>query len=158
MGSLLSKNRKKVQTLDLGKCTYANTKPYIPDVQNGKVVKVYDGDTIHVATIMPTRSGRQIYRFSVRLNGIDTPELKTKDTYEKQAAIFARDALSELILNKTVSLKNVSLEKYGRLLADVYIKNVCVNNWLLQNHYAIPYYGKTKEKVNWKQHLEKFKE
>ena len=49
-------------------------------------------------------------------------------------------------MNKVVELKNVSTEKYGRLLADVYIGEIHVNSWMIDNNYAIPYDGKTKTK------------
>ena len=60
---------------------------------------------------VPIINDNTIYRFSVRLNGIDTPEIKGKNEDEKTAAKNARDALSSLILHKEVILKNVSTEK-----------------------------------------------
>jgi endonuclease YncB( thermonuclease family) len=55
----------------------------------------------------------KLYKFSVRILGIDTPELKTKNVGEKELGIIARNALSDLILNKVVKLENVSYDKYG---------------------------------------------
>ena len=52
---------------------------------------------------------------------------------------------SQLNLNNIDDLKNVSLEKYGRLLADVYLNELCLNNWMLENKYAVEYHGKTKQ-------------
>jgi endonuclease YncB( thermonuclease family) len=43
-----------------------------------------------------------------------------------------------------VILKNVSIEKYGRLLADIYYDNIWLNDWMLKNNYAVPYAGGTK--------------
>ena len=82
-----------------------------------------------------------IYRVSVRLNGIDTPEIKGKNEDEKTAAKNARDALSSLILHKEVILKNVSTEKYGRLLADVYFNDLHLNQWMIDQRYAVKYDG-----------------
>ena len=45
-----------------------------------------------------------------------------------------------------VILKNVSTEKYGRLLADVYIDGENMNQWMLNNNYAVKYDGGTKSK------------
>ena len=70
------------------------------------VRRVYDGDTITIAAKLPYKHS-PIYRFSVRLNGIDTPEIKGKNEDEKKCAKMARDALKETILNKTVHLENV---------------------------------------------------
>jgi endonuclease YncB( thermonuclease family) len=38
----------------------------------------------------------------------------------------------------------VSTEKYGRILADVYLDDLCVNDWLIKEHYAVKYDGGTK--------------
>jgi endonuclease YncB( thermonuclease family) len=115
--------------------TYANTKSYIPPITKGKVVKVYDGDTITIATFLHDVP----YRFSVRLNRIDTPEMKIAE--QKNRAILARDALHDRIMNKIVTLQNVSLEKYGRILADVYEGEDCINDWMIQQNHAVVYYG-----------------
>ena len=128
--------------------TWNNTKIFVPPITKGHVIKVYDGDTITVASTLPIIDDTQIYRFSVRLNNIDTPEIKGHTEEEKAAAQVARDALKEKILNKEVLLKNVSLEKYGRLLADVYLNDLCLNNWMLENKYAVEYHGKTKQPFN----------
>jgi endonuclease YncB( thermonuclease family) len=87
-----------------------------------------------------------LYRFPVRLTGIDSPEIKGKSEAEIKLAKQSRDALSEMILGKDVQLANVSTEKYGRLLADVYIDGIHVNQWMLDNKYAIPYDGGTKSR------------
>jgi len=124
--------------------TWKDCKPYIPDVMCGKVIKVYDGDTITIASRLHNSSDEIIYRFSVRLLGIDCAEMKSKNEIEKLHAVQARDALSAIIMGKLVILKNVTIEKYGRLLADVYYNNIWLNEWMLNNHYAVPYDGGTK--------------
>ena len=124
---------------------YKDTIAFVPSITGGKVVKVYDGDTITIASKMPYENS-PIFRFSVRLLGIDTPEIKSKSTAEKDLAIISRDALSEKIMGKIVQLKNVSLEKYGRLLADVYLDDLNLNQWLLENKYAVAYDGGTKHR------------
>ena len=127
--------------------TWKTTVPFVPPVTAGKVIKVYDGDTITVATKLPMKNS-PVYRFPVRLTGIDSPEIKGKSEVEIELAKKSRDALSELILEKDVELKNVSTEKYGRLLADVYIGKIHINRWMLDNKYAIPYDGGTKSEWN----------
>jgi endonuclease YncB( thermonuclease family) len=120
-------------------------------IKGGKVIKVYDGDTITIASRLPYDSS-PLYRLSVRLNGIDTPEIKGKDISEeeKQEAILARDFVSKLILNKFVRLENIETEKYGRILADVYIDNIHLNELLIKNRYAVKYDGGTKKKpMSW---------
>ena len=127
---------------------------FIPPVNSGRVIKVYDGDTITIASKLNGFADSHIFKFSVRLNGIDTPEMRTKNADEKEVAIIARNALSSKILGNIVILKNVSLEKYGRLLADIYFEECHLNNWMLEHYYAIPYDGGTKQiPVSWKKYL-----
>lgn len=127
----------------LGHTEFKDTIPFIPPITSGKVIKVYDGDTITIASKMPYPNS-PIFRFSVRFLGIDSPEIKAKTHIEKGLAILSRNALSEKIEGKIVTLKNVSLEKYGRLLADIYLDDLHLNQWMLDNKYAIPYDGGTK--------------
>ena len=86
-----------------------------------------------------------LFRFNVRLNGIDTPEIKSKNENEKLLAKKARDSLSQLIMNKNVTLQNVKNEKYGRILADVYLDDLHINKWMIDQQFAVEYDGKTKK-------------
>ena len=113
-------------------------------IKGGRVIKVYDGDTITIASKLPFAES-PLYRLSVRLNGIDTPEIKGKTEDEKTAAKQARDAVSNLILNKYVTLQNIETEKYGRILANVYIGDLHLNDWLVSEKYAFKYDGGTKK-------------
>ena len=85
-------------------------------------------------------------RFSVRLNGIDTPEMKSKHEWEKICARQAKDFLSTKILGKIVELRDVKNEKYGRVLATVYLNDKNINQLMIDKKHAIPYYGWTKYK------------
>ena len=123
--------------------TWKNTVEFIPPVESGVVIKVYDGDTITIATKLPFSSS-PLYRFSVRLKGIDAPEMRTTSEDEKTAAIEVKNKLTDLLLNKHVYLKNLQNEKYGRVLADVYLDDLCINEWLLKERLAVKYDGKTK--------------
>jgi hypothetical protein len=122
---------------------YDETVPFVFPITQGPVIKVYDGDTITIASKMPYDSS-PMYRFHVRLNGIDTAEIKGKTPDEKEAAKLAKTALENLILSKTVTLKNVQNEKYGRILADVYLDDLHVNQWMIEQRYAVKYDGKKK--------------
>jgi micrococcal nuclease len=126
---------------------WEDTTEFIFPITGGRVIKCYDADTITIASKMPYNDS-PIYRFSVRLNGIDTPEIKGKDVTpdEKQAASNARDFVSNLILNKYVRLEKVENEKYGRILADVYINDINLNELLIKERYAVKYDGGTKIK------------
>lgn len=118
-------------------------------IKSGRVIKCYDADTITIASKLPYDAS-PLYRLSVRLNGIDAPEIKGKSAEEKEVAKEARDFLSNLVLNKMIRLENVESEKYGRILADVYLGDVHLNELLLKERYAVKYDGGTKLKpVSW---------
>ncbi len=107
----------------------------------GKVTKVYDGDTVHI--VLPVFGG--MYRWTCRIEGVDTPEIKSKNESEKEKAVIARNALSELILNRLVKVKCGKLDKYGRLLVYIDHDGTDVSSWLIQNNYAYEYDGGTKK-------------
>ena len=126
-------------------------KKFVPILTKGYVCKVYDADTITVISKLHDKG--DYYRFSIRLTGIDTPELRTKNLIEKKISIEARDKLRERILNKIVQLKTLTADKYGRLLCEVYYEGVYLNQWLLDEHYAVPYDGGTKHiPDNWEEY------
>lgn len=156
MGKCLSKPRADQRNIAAPTefIAYDDTIEFIPPITSGFVIKVYDGDTITIAARLPGTQ-EPIYRFSVRLSGIDTPEIKSVREAEKSAAHRAQEALSQLILHKEVTLKNKQNEKYGRILADVYLNDLHLNKWMLDQHYAVPYDGKTKVVVeDWQKYRE----
>lgn len=162
MGQCLNKiifgcqnNRRMLDSGYLQSITYADTRIYIPPVHLCKVIKVYDGDTITVATKLYTLDS-PVYRFSVRLAGINSPEIHGSTKEERDAAIVSRDVLSNLIMGKIVFLKNVQYEKYGRLLADVYLGELYLNQYLVDNKYAVPYDGGKKQTYvkNWQHDMD----
>ena len=118
---------------------WKDTIPYIPPVSGGRVIKVYDGDTITIACYVHNLP--DLYRFSVRLDGIDCPEIKTKNPTEKSVATLAKQHLIDRILGKDVELKNVSLEKYGRILAEVWYDGTSMNVSLIEARLAVVYDG-----------------
>ena len=122
---------------------WKDTIPFVAPINQGRCIKVYDGDTITIAAKLPYKHS-PIYRFSVRLNGIDTPEIKGKDDDEKKCAELARNALKELIIGKVIQLRNVQTEKYGRILAEVYCDNINLNDWMVRERFAVKYDGGTK--------------
>jgi endonuclease YncB( thermonuclease family) len=126
---------------------WEDTAEFTFPIRGGRVIKVYDADTITIASKLPYNESL-LYRLPVRLNGLDTPEINGKgvEEEEKEAAVVARNFVSNLVLNKYVRLENIVSEKYGRILADVYIGDVHLNGLLLKERYAVKYDGGTKVK------------
>ena len=133
----------------LDSAEWKDTISFVPPINQGYVIKVYDGDTITIAAKLPYKES-PLYRFSVRLNGIDCPEIKGSNENEKQCAQLAKEEMSKLILGKVVHLKNVATEKYGRILADVYLGDLHLNEHMLEKRFAVKYDGGTKIcPINW---------
>ncbi len=144
-----SKNENCSTNENCSNIKWEDTIPFTFPIVSGQVIKVYDGDTITIASKMPYKDS-PMYRFSVRLNGIDTPEINGKTDDEKTIAVEAKNRLTDLIMNKQVDLKNIQNEKYGRILADVYLGDLHINQWMLDQHFAVKYDGGTKKTPeNW---------
>jgi micrococcal nuclease len=139
--SILLKKEVKFDNISyLQNISYKETEAFIPEIRFAKVVKVYDGDTITVASKLPFNES-PIYRFSVRLRSIDSPEIKGESEKECQMAIQSRDVLHNMIFGKIIELRNNGKEKYGRLLADIYYNDIHINKWMVDKGYAVKYDG-----------------
>lgn len=112
-----------------------------------KVVSVYDGDTIKVVFPLMGR----LYKWNCRLNGVDTPEIRTKNALEKEFGYFVRDQLREKLLNQVIYIDCGNFDKYGRLLVTPYCKGMNVCSWLIENGYAFQYGGGKKN--SWSEYL-----
>lgn len=135
----------------LNLCDKKNTKRFVPQFTYAKVVNVYDGDTVTLAAFL--KNAKKPYLFRCRLARIDAPEM-TKQTgrtkrdrlREKELAINSRDALRQFIDNKIVDVEILKLEKYGRVLAELYYKKTNVSDWMVKHKFAVPYDGGTKKR------------
>ena len=113
-----------------------------------KFQKNYDGDTltVDIPGVHPLL-GRNI---SVRVAGLDTPEVKTKDVCEKGAGRAAKNLVASLVKPaKNIELHNAERDKYFRILADVIVDGKSLKDILLKNQLAYVYDGGTKSKVDW---------
>lgn len=137
---------------------YKDTIRFVPPVEIGRVIKVYDGDTITIAAKLPFGNG-PLYRFSVRIRGIDCAEMRSRVKAEKRMAFLAKKKLANICLDKEVTLRNVDLDKYGRLLADVTCEvdeeTVNLGETLLNEGLAVVYNGGKRKGVDWNSMLAK---
>lgn len=83
-----------------------------------EVLSVYDGDTI---TVMIDQGMKHFARVKVRMIGINTPELRTKDLEEKERGYAAKDYLKSRIEGKTVVVHTVKKGKFGRWLGVIWL-------------------------------------
>ena len=112
----------------------------------GKVVSVYDGDTVKIVFPLTDKEPERLYKWNCRLINVDTPEIRTRNLKEKAYGKKVRDYLRKKILNKIVTVSCKDFDKYGRLLVEIFYEDENINNWLIDNGYAKVYDGGTKHK------------
>ena len=102
-----------------------------------EIVKVVDGDTIDVVLDL----GFYIQlKVRVRLYGINTPEVRTRDKQEKARGLAAKQRLIELCdTDSKLILKCHGLGKYGRVLGEIFNTNCSVNRTLVEEGHAEDY-------------------
>ena len=94
-----------------------------PDVKVSRLLRVIDGDTF--ACDIDEHSAIAGKNISIRLRGINTPELRSKDPEERKFAAIEKQRLFDLLNNaRVIELRNIDRDKYFRIDADVYIDGV----------------------------------
>ncbi len=113
-----------------------------------KVERVVDGDTVDVVLNL----GFDImYKSRVRLYGIDTPESRTRNLDEKargkMASAFLKNAIDtgEKVVIQT-KLKD-SRGKFGRVLGNIIVDGININQLMIDNYHAAAYFGQSKEAI-----------
>ena len=106
-----------------------------------KVNSVYDGDTI---TVLCFYNG-SLVRWRCRMVGYDSPEMRTKNANEKEAAVSAREFLKTLLPKGVFLGPCKGLDKYGRLLLDLKHKSIPIKDIMILNTHGYAYEGRTKQ-------------
>ena len=95
----------------------------------------YDGDTCTSTT------GEKI-----RLACIDAPEMKATSrrrptsmqaaAYNNTSAVQSRDYISGLVAGKTVSIRRITTDRYGRTVAELFVDGINVGQVLVRSGHA----------------------
>ena len=119
-----------------------------------KIVRVVDGDTVDVD--IDLGFGVWMHNERVRLHGIDTPESRTRDLEEKKYGLLAKEQilffLPEGSMQTLVTVKDKA-GKFGRILGKFKIVDpvtaydTTVNDWMIKEHHAAPYFGQSKDEI-----------
>ena len=136
-------------------------------VFDAKVVDVYDGDTCSIIISL----NNEWTKFKVRAYGYDTPELKPpKNSHNRDEIIdmgikarnyfisrvtdcdidlskhYSKKELKEILdkNKKIISVRSQGWDKYGRMLGDIYVNNVYLNEEMVSKKYGYRYDGGTK--------------
>lgn len=105
-----------------------------------KFIRNYDGDTLTVdVNDWPPIIGERI---SVRINGIDTPEIRGGNEQTRVLAKKAKLLVNFLLRSSdTIILKNPHRGKYFRIVADVEFSGIDLGEILIALGYAVEYKG-----------------
>ena len=111
------------------------------------IASCYDGDTC------TTTGGAKI-----RLACIDAPEMKARSrlrptsmqaaAYDKTSDVQSRDYLNGLVESKTVSIRRITTDRYGRTVAELFLNGINVGQELVRSGHA-ELYPKYAEQCAW---------
>lgn len=105
-----------------------------------RVTGVIDGDTLRAEMV---GAPSPLNRVSIRISGIDSPEMKGNCDAEKEKARASKKFLAKKLLSaRAVTIGTMDWDKYGgRILADVYFDGISVSKMMIEAGYAVPYHG-----------------
>lgn len=135
---------KKIISLFIFTCLFnvIAAQPQSSSFYKVKLGRVLDGDTFKVYLACSYKLFCS--SVSVRVRGIDTPELRSQDPQEKQKAKEARAFTKKFLESGKIRLKDCTKDKYFRLLCDVYVNKENLAERLLEADLAVPYAGGAK--------------
>ncbi len=131
----------------IAQCPDGNIAPHIKSFSNPeesiKVIGVIDGDTLKA--VIPSLPD-PLRNVSIRILGIDTPEMRSRCPKEKVLARVAKTFIeTELKTVQKITLKDLSWDKYGgRILAQVFFDKRDIGQLLIDAKLATPYHGEKK--------------
>jgi len=115
------------------------------DYQGAVYLSNYDGDTIKFN--LPSLHPIIGERINIRVNGIDTPEIRGKCEKEKYDAKQAQQMVADILKDaERIDLKNMQRGKYFRIAADVIIDGENLSDILVEAGVAVRYGGGNKNK------------
>ena len=105
----------------------------------------YDGDTCNITIPgLPEVFGKKL---GLRIWGIDTPEIRGKCAKEKELAIKARDYVRKVLADaEDIAFSKIQRGKYFRVVARLRLDGRYLDETLIAEGLAVPYFGGTKTK------------
>ena len=113
-----------------------------------KILRIVDGDTIDVD--IDLGFGVWLHKERIRLAGIDTPESRTRDLTEKAFGFASKDFVKSIMpigSQQIIRTQKDKTGKFGRILGDFVIEYRFLTEIMLEKHYAVPYFGGDKDKI-----------
>ena len=114
---------------------------------SAKLIRVVDGDTCDALIDLGFDTW---VKKRIRFKGVDTWESRTRNKEEKVKGLAAKAYTKDLLENSDEGkfvLKSYGVGKYGRVLAELYVKGheQSLNQLLIENGHAYKYEGGKKK-------------
>lgn len=110
------------------------------DYEGAIYLRNYDGDTITLN--LPGLHPIIGEKIAIRVNGIDTPEIRGKCAKEKYGAKQAKQMVADILKEaETITLRNMKRGKYFRIAADIIIDGESLGDILVEAGVAVHYNG-----------------
>ena len=106
-----------------------------------RYIRNYDGDTV---TMIVEPFPNLMLNETVRLAGVDTPEIRAGCEREKFLALAAKDRVRQLLIGRVVSLTVYAKDKYGRWLGKIQADGESVTDILIREGLGRAYDGGTR--------------
>ncbi len=103
-----------------------------------ELLRVVDGDTVDVRIDL----GFNVWhKCRVRLMGINAPESRTRDKEEKKRGLAAKQWLIDRLEYKEIEMQSYGTGKYGRVLGELFVDGVNINQLMVEKGHAVDYDG-----------------
>ena len=120
---------------------YKGSLGYRGNIFEAVILDVLDGDSVEVDIDL----GFDIWHRNqlVRLNGLDTPETRTRDLEEKKYGLLAEARLKQLLpIGSKNVLHSYGRDKFGRILGDLEVAgDKTVLEVMIDEYHGLPYSG-----------------
>ena len=118
-----------------------------------KIRRIVDGDTVDVD--IDLGFDMILSKQRIRLYGIDAPESRTRDKEEKFYGKLANQFLKDQCKKGSSITLRTYLDKkgkYGRILGEIIVDDVNINQLMVEQHMAVEYHGQSKTDIH-KEHM-----
>ena len=119
-------------------CFFYNFSTSAQEIVRGQA-KIIDGDTVHIG------------KNKIRLFGIDAPEIEQTCNIEKQVwncGLVSFKTLQKLTTKKEVTCKVNGIDRYKRYIAECYLNNLNINQYMVKQGWAIAYRYYSKDYID----------
>ena len=121
-----------------------------------EILRIVDGDTVDID--IDLGFGMWMHKERVRMMGIDTPESRTRDKVEKLFGLASKARLKELLPTGSIQILKTEIDKsgedkkgkFGRILGDFILEDKRATDILIEEGYAVAYFGGSKDEIEMK--------